>query len=308
MDKYNRPMRIKTGNKWLYHLMALFTACVWGVTYVSTKVLINHGLAPAEILFYRFLLAYITIWIFTPKRLLARSWKDELLFVFAGMAGGSLYFLAENTALKYTLASNVSLILCTAPIFTVFILYLFRKIDRLRRHLLIGSAIALSGVALVVFNGHFVLQISPLGDILSIIAAVMWAFYGLLLKQLDSNYPVLFITRKVFFYGILTLSPYFLFDPIDTSWETLALPAVAGNLLFLGLLASMLCYILWNSAVKELGAVQTATYIYFMPLITLLTSAIVIDEVITPIAMLGSLFIIGGVYFAEKGEKLAPTK
>ncbi|MDL2265421.1 DMT family transporter [Parabacteroides sp. OttesenSCG-928-G07] len=289
------------GRRFILHSMALFCAIIWGTTFVSTKVLLGYGLSPAEILLYRFTLAYIAIWFFSPKRLLAKSWQDELLMACAGLCGGSLYFVAENSALQITLASNVSLILCTAPILTAFILYFFRKEKQLKGRLIIGSIIALTGVALVVYNGSIILKINPLGDALTLTAALLWAFYGLILKQLDHKYPVLFITRKVFIYGVLTLLPVFILQPIETSITTLFQPVVCFNLLFLGLIASMLCYLLWNTAVKELGAVQTSNYIYFMPLITLITSHIVIDETITYMAIIGSLFIISGVYMAEKG-------
>jgi drug/metabolite transporter (DMT)-like permease len=75
---------------------------------------------------------------------------------------------------------------------------------------------------------------------------------------------------------------------------------VIGNLLFLGLFASMLCYILWNKALKHLGAVRTSNYIYFNPVISLITSAIVIHETITPVALLGATFILGGIYWSER--------
>ncbi len=292
-----------THSAFWYHGMALFTVIVWGTTFVATKLLLEQGLTPAEILLYRFLLAYICIWFFSGKRLLAHSWRDELLLAGAGVCGGSLYFVAENTALQITLASNVSLILCTAPILTAFVLYFFRKNEKLTARLISGSLIALAGVALVVFNGSFILRISPVGDMLTILAALTWAFYGLILKMLDTRYSVLFITRKVFFYGMITLLPVFLFEPITTAPATFRLPVVWLNLLFLGLVASFLCYFLWNTAMKELGAVKTSNYIYFMPLITLVTSAIVLDETITPIALAGSALIIGGVYMAERGLK-----
>lgn len=284
-----------------YHLLAILTVIIWGTTFVSTKILIGYGLTPVGILFYRFLLAYIGIWFFSPRKLVARHWKDELMFVGAGLCGGSLYFIAENTALGITLASNVSLIICTAPILTAFLSFLINKGERLTKHLVYGSIIALAGVALVVFNGSFILQINPLGDMLTLLAALMWACYGMILKRLGNRYPTLFITRKVFFYGIVSLIPLFIFSSVQLHTEILLQPVVAINLLFLGLIASLLCYIMWNTAVKELGVVRTTNYIYVVPLVTLLTSAIVINETITIIALLGSVFILSGVYIAEKG-------
>lgn len=281
--------------------MAIVTVVVWGTTFVSTKILLTYGLSPMEILLYRFSLAYIGIWFFSPRKILSRNFKDELLFVAAGLCGGSLYFVSENTALGITLASNVSLIICTSPILTAFLSFLFYKKEKLQSKLVWGSLMAFAGVALVVFNGSFILKINPIGDMLTVIAALMWAFYGFILKRLDSHYPVLFITRKVFFYGILTLLPMFWFKPIKTEWIVLTQPVVFLNLLFLGLIASMLCYIMWNTTVKQLGVIRATNYIYIVPLVTLLTSAIVIDETITMIGLLGSVLILNGVYVAERG-------
>ncbi|GHV04171.1 membrane protein [Bacteroidia bacterium] len=283
-----------------YHLLALFVTIVWGATFVSTKVLLQHGLTPVSIFFYRFLMAYIAIWFFCPKKLWADNWKDELLLLSLGITGGSYYFIAENSALKYTLASNVALIICTAPLITAFLSHLFVKGERLRKTLIYGSFIALLGVALVVFNGNYILKLNPLGDILTIIAATMWGFYTIILKRIDTRYPILFIIRKVFFYGLLTLFPAFIFSPLVTDTKILFHPLVVSNMLFLGLIASMLCYILWNMAVKNLGAIRTTNYIYLTPIITLITSYIFIHETITPIALLGAALILLGVYWAER--------
>ena len=289
-----------TKSKLIFHLIAIATVAIWGTTFVSTKILIQHGLTPSEIFFYRFVLAYICMWSISRKKLFANRIKDELLLFLAGLCGGTIYFLTENTALGITLASNVSLIVCTSPILTTFLSYLFKRKEPFTRHLLYGSFMALIGVGLVVFNGSFILKINPLGDFLSLTAALMWAFYCLILKQLDSRYSTVFITRKVFFYGIMTTLPVFLFRPLHWDTSLILQPVVWGNLLFLGIIASMLCFISWNACVKELGAVQSTNYIYIVPLLTLLTSAIIIDEKITVIALSGCFLILCGVYLAER--------
>ncbi|GAA4780835.1 hypothetical protein GCM10023231_05030 [Olivibacter ginsenosidimutans] len=165
---------------------------------------------------------------------------------------------------------------------------------------MLGSLIALLGVGLVVFNGSFVFDINPIGDALTIVASILWAVYCLVLKKLTSKYDTLFITRKVFFYGVLSLCFYFLFYPLEIKTGLLRQPVIWGNLLFLGLIASMLCYIMWNYAVKELGASQTANYIYMVPFSTMLTSAVFLGETVTFISLAGALCIIAGVYIAEK--------
>jgi drug/metabolite transporter (DMT)-like permease len=279
-----------------YLLMAVFTVIVWGTTFVSTRVLLDYKVTPISIFFYRFVLAYVAICFFCPKQLWAATKKDEFLLFCAGLTGGSLYFIAENVALNLTLVSNVSLLVSTAPLITALLSHLFVKGEKLKRSLVYGSLVALAGVAFVLYNGSFILKIKPAGDILALTASVMWGIYTIILKQLDSRYSILFITRKVFFYGLISLLPVFCFTPLTVDTSILFLPAVLGNLFFLGFLASMLCYILWNMAVKHLGAVRTTNYIYFMPIVTLVTSAVIINETITPVALLGAALILGGVY------------
>ena len=283
-----------------YHLAALFSVAVWGATFVSTKVLIARGLTPAEIFLLRFAMAYLCILPFARGRLFAGNLRDEAILLAAGICGGSLYFLTENIALEYAPASNVSLIVCTAPVWTALVLGLLDRRERMSRRQIAGSALAFAGMVLVVLNGHFVLHLSPRGDLLALCAAWLWVFYSMAVKRLAGRYPALFITRKVFFYGLLTILPWFAFRPFAVTWEILAQTAVWGNLLFLGVVASMLCYLLWNAAMRRLGAVRTTNYIYINPLVTIITAAAFINERITPVALLGAAMILYGMWRAER--------
>ena len=283
----------------LFHLITAAVVTIWGITFVSTKVLLQHGLGPMDIMFYRFVIAYCCILAISHKRLWANNWKDELMLMLSGLTGGTLYFIAENNALRISQASNVALLVCTTPIFTALLANWIFK-EPLRKNMMIGSFIALIGVGLVVFSGSVILQINPLGDFLSIMAALMWAIYCLILKPLGNRYSTTFITRKVFIYSILSVMVYFLFDPLMMDVEVLTHPIVLLNLFFLGIVASMLCFIAWNAAVKVLGPSRTANYIYVQPMSTLVLSSIILSEVITLTSLIGAACIIGGVYLAEK--------
>lgn len=293
----------------IYHILALTAVAIWGTTFVSTKLLLAEGMTPAEIMFYRFLIAYLALKLYKPTFRLLESWRDEALFAAAGLTGGSLYFLTENMALQITLASNVALLLATAPILTVLLsrLWLGRS-ERIGRPLAAGSVLALAGVALVVFNGSFILKIQPAGDLLTLAAALTWALYNICLKKLDGRHSTLEITRKVFFYGVVTLLPVFAFTPLRFDTALFRNPVVAGNLLFLGLVASLFCFAVWNTAVKHLGTVKTSNYIYLVPLVALISSAIVLNERITPVALGGAVLILGGVYIAENGRHIRGLK
>ncbi len=274
---------------------------MWGITFVSTKVLIQNGLSPTEIFTYRFLLAYVVIWWFSPRRLWCDSWKDELLMAAVGLTGGSLYFITENTALETTLASNVSLLVCTAPIWTALLSRIFvPHEERFGSRLWLGTLAAMAGSALVIFNGSFVLELNPTGDALSIAAALSWAVYSVLMRGLGRKYTTMFITRKVFFYGLVTLAPFLLLPGADYNPAALAKPAVWGNLLFLGLVASFVCFAVWNKVLKEIGVVASSNYIYLNPVFTMAAAALVLGERITWIAVVGLLLIAAGLWLAEK--------
>ena len=293
-------MQLSLRNKetW-FHLTAVLTVCIWGSTFIATKTLINQGLTPVEIFTYRFSLAYLCLLAFCHQKLMANTWRDEGLFLLAGLTGGSLYFISENSALEITMASNVSLIVCTTPVLTVLLSSFFFK-EKLRKGFIAGSLVALSGVTLVVFNGSVFLKLNPLGDCLTLLAALSWAFYSLILRQMGNKYSTLFITRKVFFYGLITMILYLPFAPSSFHLERLCYPLVYGNLLFLGIVASMLCYLSWNACVRIIGASRASNYLYINPLVAVWASHLFLSEPITPTALLGAGLIIGGVYIVEK--------
>ena len=289
-----------TTKNYIYHLIAILTVGIWGLTFISTKVLIEHGLSPQEIFLLRFLMAYLGIWFISPRKLFADNWKDELWLLSGGVTGGSFYFFTENTALEITLATNVAFIVCTAPLLTTILSLLIYKKEKATAGLVGGSLLALVGVALVVYNGHFILKISPLGDFLTLLAAFSWAFYSLIMKKMSGRYRTTFITRKIFFYGILTILPAFILHPWQFSLSGLWQPAVWMNLLFLGVLASLVCFVVWNIILKELGTVRASNYIYLNPLFTLIGSAVLLDEQFTVMSLMGAMLILGGVYWAGK--------
>ena len=289
-----------TTKNYIYHLIAILTVGIWGLTVISTKVLIEHGLSPQEIFLLRFLMAYLGIWFISPRKLFADNWKDELWLLWGGVTGGSFYFFTENTALEITLATNVAFIVCTAPLLTTILSLLIYKKEKATAGLVGGSLLALVGVALVVYNGHFILKISPLGDFLTLLAAFSWAFYSLIMKKMSGRYRTTFITRKIFFYGILTILPAFILHPWQFSLSGLWQPAVWMNLLFLGVLASLVCFVVWNIILKQLGTVRASNYIYLNPLFTLIGSAVLLDEQFTVMSLMGAMLILGGVYWAGK--------
>ena len=286
------------------HLAGIITVSMWGYSFVSSKVLLDNGLGPVEIYVLRFLLAYLIVLCLNHRKLLSQSLRDEALFAVCGLCAGSLYFIAENTALEYTLTTNVSLLTSMSPLITALLVALVYKTEKLGIGTWVGSAIAIMGVGCVVFNSSSSLEVRPLGDFLPLAAAFSWAIYSLVLRRLNAGYDVWFITRKTFFYGLVTAIPFLIFerDTINIL-EAIQRPEVYGNLLFLGLGASTAAYVLWALTVRQVGAVKANNYMYLQSIITLLVSAVVLGEQITLLGCVGIVLIIGGLWLGENINK-----
>ncbi|PAF33583.1 DMT family transporter [Paenibacillus sp. 7516] len=289
------------------HLLALLTILIWGTTFISTKILL-FDFTPVEILLFRFLIGYVVLFLIYPRVMRVSTIRDEMLFMAAGLCGVTLYFLIENIALVFTLASNAGVIVSIAPFFTAVLAHFFLKDEPLSRHFVVGFAIALTGIVIIAFNGSYSLQLNPLGDLLAFVAPAVWAIYSVLMRKIGNlHYHTIGATRKVFFYGLLFMLPALFLFEFHFDMERLSDLTNLSNLLFLGIGASALCFVTWNRAVSLLGAVKTSVYIYLVPVITLLASALLLHEPITWITMLGAvLTLLGSIISERKVRKHAP--
>lgn len=293
---------------------AIAVAC-WGLSFVATKILLDGGvdppnpqiaLNPTEAYIYRFALAYLIILLISHKRIFCRDLKDEMLMLLCGMTSGSIYFIAENTALELTYTSNVSLLTSTSPLITVMIVGLLYKSERPGKGLIIGSVVAFLGVGCVIFNSASSIDIRPLGDLLSIAAAFSWAFYSLIVKKLNVLYDAMFITRKTFFYGIITALPFLLLESDLQNPLTVVMdgwPWVDGSLIFLALVPSVVAFYLWALCIKNLGPVTSNSYMYLQPVVTLIASAIILGEKISAIGIAGFILILFGLWLGYYLER-----
>lgn len=291
---------MKNREKLTGNLFAIFTIAIWGSTFISSKKLLAFY-TPAQIMLTRFLLAYCALWILRPRRLPLPG-RQELVFLLLGLTGCSIYFYTENTALTYTLAANVSIIVAAAPVFTAVIAH-FSGEERFRKNTLWGFLIAFTGVVLVVCNGTFVLKLSPRGDLLALCAAGSWAVYSVLLRRASRGMDAVLATRRTLFWGVVTSLPLVLLEGVPYPAAPLLTPAGLGNFLFLGLLGSGICAVLWNRAFHLLGVVSTNNFIYLTPFITIVTAWLFLKEPISPLALLGAALITAGVIAAQRKPK-----
>lgn len=279
----------------LGHIIAFITVLIWGLTFVSTKILLEN-FTPVVILLIRFMLGYIALLLIYPKLAFIFPLKQEIYFIAAGFFGIFLYLILENSALNYTLVSNVGLIVAISPFMSALLSYLFLKEEDIQPLFYVSALLSIIGVGFIMFNGSFVFKIHPLGDILAFIAAFSWAVYSLFVKKISGLkiHPIQ-ATRKIFFYGLFFTVIYIFIKGTKIDINDLFTINNSLNFLFLGFGASALCFVSWSKAVTLIGTVKTSIYIYLIPVLTVISSIIILHENITLYSFIGIIFIISGL-------------
>lgn len=304
MNRYSNTGKTITG-----YAFTFFTILVWGTTFIATKILLT-SFNSFEILVLRFVIGYCVLCLFSPRFLPFKNFKDELLYAGAGLTGLTLYQFLENIAIHYSTASNVSIIISSAPLFTSIAIRLFMKDSSkpLNARFILGFVTAITGIAVISFNGSFVLKINPIGDLLAIIGAIVWAAYSVLISKLNQKgHSRLASTRRIFFYCIMFIVIMSFFMPIDisikTAIERFSIQSIS-LLLFLGVIASALCFVTWNSACNFLGTNRTTVYLYLIPVVTVIFSMLILDEKITLPGSIGATLTIAGLLISEENFSL----
>ena len=288
-----------SNNNWWFHVIAILVIVAWGVSFPFTKILLSNGITPAEIFVYRSIIAYIGLLVFSRFKFKLWGWRDELLAVLCGLTGGALYFVLQNVALNLTLMSDVVIVIAINPLLTTILAAIFLKEEHFSWKILLSSALAFAGVAVVTFRDGFVWGNGLLGNVLAFLAALSWAVYSVLLKRVQDRHSTLSITRKVMFYGMLCALPAMFLEPL-TPMSTLLRPDLLANMLFLALICSMAAFFIWNLVIKKIGAIRASNYLYLDPIISIIMGVILLGEKVTTIAVLGCTLVLVGVIMVEE--------
>ena len=284
------------------HLLSILCVIAWGTSFLVSKGLMEK-ITPVQLMMLRFVIAWLAIWAIYPKWYF--NWREEGQFIVLSLVGNTFYYLAENTALRLTLASNVSILVSAAPIASALMLRVFERDERLTRHQIAGIGIAFFGVLFVVFNGVFVLKLNPLGDLLSLAAAFCWALYGFLAKRVMDRYDTFLSTRKLMFYGMITTAPLLLLEGGDLKGIRLMGFRDICGLFYLGLICSAVCYMMWNEAIADIGAMTANLYVYAVPVVTMIASAVFLSEAITWGGAVGVVLVVGGMLLSNVNRRIS---
>lgn len=280
------------------YIFAITVVVIWAMTFVSSKVLLED-FTPIEVLFDRFVIATLALLILRPKALKFTSFKGELFCALSGLFGITLYFVAENTALTLSNASNVSLIVSTAPIFVAIGALIRNRKQKLGFNLILGFILAMIGIACISFSS-LKLELNPLGDLIALSCAIVWALYSLCVdKATNMGIKTLDLTIKTFLYATFLTVPLMGIYGYEIKFEALLKPINICNYLFLSLLASAFSFILWTKANHFLGIVKTNICLYAVPAVTAVGAVLIIDEKLTIFNFIGMVLAIAGTVISQ---------
>ena len=314
-------------------IAAIFTIIVWGVTFASTRALLED-FSSLEILVLRFSLAWVALWMLcATKWRRARSsrptcavdvLRGEWIFAAMGFTGIVAYQFLENCAIYYTNASNVAILVSFGPIVTALMARSFSRGGQFSLRLVVGSLVAVCGVSLISFNGLVEFELRPIGDAMALCAMACWGFYSILLDIAnDRGVPPIVAIRKAFGWSLAMMMPFAAWGmtesgicALDGSFAVILDAAVNAqrfaslvnwiNIAFLGLLASAASFVLWSAACRTIGVVKMTVSLYLTPIVGVVFAAVFLDERVTQLEIIGGGIILVGVALATRvkgGEK-----
>lgn len=293
------------------HFLLLTVPLFWGTSYVAAKIGMRD-LLPLNLMILRFAIASLlfSFILLVKKKEVYLDKEDIPLFLLLGIMAISFFYYIHYTGLQYTTSTNAGLIMATSPIFAALLCIVTKK-EKVNKHSFLGIGIAFIGVLLVITQGKIsslYQQKTLFGDSLIILNALMWAWVTLKGKTVLEKYSPFVAMAYIHIFGTVLLLPFALFSTSlaeislwqqlgTVSWSTI-LAAV-----YLAVFCSVYSYFIWYVGVSKIGAVKTAAYNYFNPIMASLAGFIVFHEKITIYIALGGCLVILGVYMTNQQTK-----
>jgi drug/metabolite transporter (DMT)-like permease len=279
-----------------------------GTSYVAAKIGM-HELLPLNLVILRFVIASL---VFTLILLLKRGTssidkKDIPQFFTLGFFAITSFFYIHYTGLQYTTSTNAGLIMATTPVFAALFCIITKK-EKVTTRSRIGICIAFMGVLLVISQGklgNLFHQKTLLGDGLLILNALVWAWFTLKGKTVLEKYSPFIAMAYIHIFGTLLLLPFAFFPTVFAETSLLQqLPTISKATLlataYLAVFCSVYSYFIWYLGISKIGAVKTAIFSYFNPIMAIVAGIMFFDDKLTLSIVLGGLFVILGVYITNQ--------
>jgi drug/metabolite transporter (DMT)-like permease len=283
--------------------LAILAAFIWSGNFIVARA-VNKEIPPITLNFYRWLIASVIIFPFAFKKFKA-EWKSVKqswhYFFWISLTGIALFNTFVYIGAHYTSAINLALIGTTSsPIMSVVFARIFLK-EKIGWLKLFGMVLCIIGVLFLLSKGNFQnlvhLKFGE-GDLWVLLAAFCFAIYNTMVKKKPAAISPVNFLFVIFSFGTLMVFPFYLGEMSST-------PGVAWNMnlvsaiLYLGLGASVICFLIWNIAISKLGAGRTALFGNMIPVFSSIEAAIILHEDFTWVHITSMIIVFSGIVLAN---------
>lgn len=289
-------------SKKIYILMVLSTI-FWAGAFIAGKLSVPY-IPVYTLTFLRFSVATLILY-FVLKYNGENEYKlkkeDFRVFLFTGLVGMFGYHVFFFTALKYTTAISSSIIGATNPIITTILSFIFLK-DKINTKRALGIALSFTGVFLTITNADLnVVKTLSLnkGDLLMLVAVLMWAAYGIFSKKVMPRYSPMILTYYSFLFCTVILLPFVIYERPWTFAANVPYYSYLASL-YMSIFASVIGYLVQQMSIKQIGPSKTSIFINLVPIFSIILSVLILGETASPVKLFTALLIIAGVYICQR--------
>jgi drug/metabolite transporter (DMT)-like permease len=282
---------------------ALGAAFFWSFSFIWFKIA-YLGYNPITVVIFRLAISAVLITIIAAflKRLQKPSKRDFGLFVLMAFFEPFVYFLGESYGLKYVSSTVAAVIVATIPLISpVFAWYFFK--ERLKWMNIAGLAFSFLGVGLVVLNGSFKIDVSPLGVGLEFIAVLAAIAYSLVLRKLVSRYNTLSIIAYQNIIGVVLFLPVWLLVDFNDFISRPFHPEAFRAIILLAIFASTLAFVFFTQSIRQIGVNRSNSFINLIPVFVAILSYFILKEALIGQQIIGILIVVAGLFLAQIKRK-----
>lgn len=275
----------------------------WGSSFAATKLVLQE-FSVQGYMFFRFAAASLLFLLLLFWRGFPRiSGRDHLRLFLVAFFEPGLYFLFETEGLNLTGAADAALIIASAPV-VVGILSRVLLGERQSRRTLLGAALSIIGVTVIVYGSGVAenSQSSLMGNLLVVAAVVAAALYMITARSLSGRVSTLHITAFQIFYGAIFFAPLFALRADRMIWEGITYRSITA-LLFLVFGATLIAFLAYNRALKEITAAKASVWLNGIPVVAALTAWLLLGERLGWQHLLGGFLVVSGVFYASGGVR-----
>lgn len=283
--------------------MALLATIIWSANFIIARAVI-HDIPPFSLSFFRWLCAAVCILPFAIKKIYAeraallQSWKYLFFTALFGIAFFNTFIYIGG---HYTNAINLALIGSTSsPIIAIILAKIFLK-EEIGWLKFSGMLLCVAGVLFLLSSGiwsHLIHFHFNAGDKWVLLGATCFAIYNIFTRQKPAAISAYSFLAVIFILGTLLLIPFYIWD-IRYEQPVVWSAGLVGIILFLGIGSSVIAYLLWNEAIRRLGAGRTAIFGSLLPIFSSIEAAMILHESFTYVHIIGMLLVFGGILLAN---------